>query len=163
MSVDGVTIIIKGKRVRNPLMEKQKSTYPAWTMDGKQNTVVIETIDDYPVRYRIIKERPGKVKVLHPWTEVAELGLVPDGLATSALADLIIDRYDLISEDLHKTDAQSIRLTELIGKGLSPNEADVYARVEAQQKIGGIAQDLGTSQQDVSDALRRARVKMAGK
>jgi len=144
-------------------MEPEHTEYPAWTMEGEENTVVIEHLDGDPVRYRIVAERPGKTKVLQPWTDIAELNIIPQDRTTSDLADLIIDRHDLIGEGRHKADSYAQRVGELVGKGLSANEANIYAKVEAHQKTADIANELGISQQALSEALRQARIKMAGK
>lgn len=143
-------------------MKPEESIYPAWNMDGDELAVVIETIDGDPVRFRIIKERKGKRKTIQRWTDVAELNIIPQDRTTSSLADLVIDRYDLIGEDRHNADAIALQVRKLLGKGLSKNEATVYAKVAAHHKVRDIAEDLGISQQAVADVLRQARSKLGG-
>jgi DNA-binding CsgD family transcriptional regulator len=144
-------------------MKPAEITYPAWNMDGDELAVAIETLDGDPVRFRIFKERKGRRKTMQPWTDIAELNIIPQDRTPSSLADLVIDRYDLIGEGRHNTDAIALHVRKLMGKGLSKNEATVYAKVEAHHKVRDIAEELGISQQSVSDVLRQARGKLGGK
>jgi DNA-binding CsgD family transcriptional regulator len=144
-------------------MKPEESKYPAWNMDGDELSVVIEALDGDPVRFRIVRERKGRKKMIQPWTDVAELNIIPQDRTPSSLADLVIDRYDLIGEDRHNIDAIALHVRKLVGKGLSKNEATVFAKVTAHHKVREIADELGISQQSVSDALRQARDKLGGK
>jgi DNA-binding CsgD family transcriptional regulator len=143
-------------------MKPEESIYPAWNMDGEELAVVIETLQGDPVRFRIVRERKGRRKMLQPWTDVAELNIIPQDRTSASLADLVIDRYDLIGEDRHNTDAIGLQVRRLQGKGLSKNEATVYAKVEAHHRVRDIADELGISQQSVADVLREARNKLGG-
>jgi DNA-binding NarL/FixJ family response regulator len=49
----------------------------------------------------------------------------------------------------------------LIRAGLSPQEADVVASIEAGERPSDIAKRLGVSRQAVSDATRRGKIKMS--
>jgi hypothetical protein len=144
-------------------MKPEESSYPAWNMDGDELTVVIEALDGDPVKFRIVRERKGRKKAIQPWTEVAELNIIPKDRTAASLAELIIDRYDLIGESRHSSVAISRRVGELVGRGLSRNEATVYAKVEAHHRVRDIAEELGISQQSLSDVLRQARIKVGGK
>ena len=53
------------------------------------------------------------------------------------------------------------RIGKLVSMGLSANEAMVMANIEAGETVTYIASEQGVSQQSVSDALRRAKIKMA--
>jgi DNA-binding CsgD family transcriptional regulator len=144
-------------------MKPEESIYPAWNMDGDELAVAIEAIGGDPVRFRIYRERKGRKKMMRPWTDVAELNIIPQDRTPSSLAELIIDRYDLIGEDQHNSDAIAVNVRKLVGKGLSKNEATVYAKVEAHHKVRDIAEQLGISQQAVSNVIRQARGKLGEK
>lgn len=51
----------------------------------------------------------------------------------------------------------------LIHQGLSPQEAHVLTAVDGGERPSDVAKRLGVSRQAVSDALRRGKIKMAGK
>jgi hypothetical protein len=136
--------------------------YRAWNKNDRECAIEIETVDSDPVRFRIVWNTPGMTELLQPWTDVETLGIVLDEWTMLALADEIIERYDLIREDRHGADFLAQRVAELASLGLSANEAAVYAKVEVGLAVTAIAKQQGVSEQRVSDELRRAKIKVTG-
>lgn len=63
--------------------------------------------------------------------------------------------------DCYNQPIRDARRLALIDAGLSPQEADAIASIEAGERPSNIAKRLGVSRQAVSDATRRAKIKLA--
>jgi DNA-binding CsgD family transcriptional regulator len=63
--------------------------------------------------------------------------------------------------DCYNNNIRDARRLVLIDAGLSPQEADVIASVEAGERPSDVAKRLGVSRQAISDAIRRGKIKMS--